>query len=87
MATERQARDLLEVILLFGGHGRTSQAPRQPVRPGRGLGQIRAAQGPQIANEIPFEAWMLTNNVLPSGLKVDPANTWGWTAAKVCSSR
>ena len=33
------------------------------------------SHGPQIANDIPRLAWMLTNRVCPSGLKVEPANS------------
>ena len=32
-------------------------------------------QGPQIANEMPRVAWMLTNSVSPDGLNVAPANS------------
>ena len=35
----------------------------------------RRCHGPQMANDIPREAWMLTNSVSPSGLNVAPANS------------
>lgn len=41
-----------------------------------GVGQTPClCQGPQMAKLMPALAWMLTYNVWPSGLNVDPANS------------